>query len=108
MQRKHGSAHWICVFNSDGNSSANNTCHTLDSLSRGKITKNVENKIFALLLCKEPVIKIVKNPMQQLGNGVDCGVFAITYATSLAFGENPSLCLYNEPIMRQKLVNCLE
>ena len=108
MHPKHGSAHWICVFNSNGNSSANNTCHTLDSLSRGKITKNVENKRFALLLCKEPVIKIVINPMQQLGNGVDCGVFAIAYTMSLAFTENPSLCLYNEPIMRQQLVNCLE
>ena len=80
MQRKHGSAHWICVFNSDRNRFDNNTCYNLDSLSRGKITKNVEKKICASLLCKEPVIKVVINPVQQLGNGVDCGVFAIAYA----------------------------
>ena len=33
--------------------------------------------------------------VQQQGNGVDCGVFAIAYATSLAFGKSPSLCSYN-------------
>ena len=76
----NGSAHWICVFNSDRNRSENKTCYIWDSLSRGKITKNVEKKICALLLCKEPVIKVVINPVQQLGNGVDCGVFAIAYA----------------------------
>ena len=104
----NGSAHWICVFNSDRNRSENNTCHILDSLSRGKITKNLEKKICALLLSKEPVIKVVINSVQQQANGVDCGVFAIAYATSLAFGENPTLCSYNVPLMRQHLVNCLE
>ena len=46
--------------------------------------------------------------MQQQGNEVDRGVFAVAYATSLAFGENPSLCSYSVPLMRQHLVNCLE
>ena len=46
--------------------------------------------------------------MQQLGNGANRGVFAIAYAASLAFSENPSLCSYNVSIMRQQLVNCLE
>ena len=108
MQRKHGSAHWIYVFNSDRNRSDNNTCYILDSLSRGKITKNVEKKICASLLCKEPVIKVVINPVKQLGNGVNRGVFAIACTTPLAFSENPSLCSYNVSIMRQQLVNCLE
>ena len=104
----NGSAHWICVFNSDRNRSENNTCHILGSLFRGKITKNVEKKICALLLCKEPIIKVVINSVQQQENGVDCGVFAIAYGTSLAFGKNSTLCSYNMPLMRQHLVNCLE
>ena len=37
-------------------------------------------EIGALLRCKEPVIKVVINPVQQLGNEVNCGVFAIAYA----------------------------
>ena len=73
-----------------------------------KLQKMLRKKIFALLLSKEPVIKVVINLMQQQGNGVDCGVFAVAYATSLAFGENPSLCSYNVPLIRQHLVNCLE
>ena len=82
--------------------------YILDSLSRGKITKNVEKKICALLLCKEPVIKVVINSVFQQGNVVDCGVFAIALATSLAFDENPTSCSYNVPLMRQNLVNCFE
>ena len=97
----NGSAHWICEFNSDKNRSENNTCYILDSLSRVKVTKNVEKKICALLLCKEPVIKVVINSVQQQANGVDCGVFAIAYATSLAFGKNQSLSSCNVPLMRQ-------
>ena len=108
MQRKQGFAHWICIFNSDRNRSENNTCYILHSLSRGKITKNVEKKICASLLCEEPVIKVVINPVKQLGNGVNRGVFAIACTTPLAFSENPSLCSYNVSIMRQQLVNCLE
>ena len=104
----NGSGHWICVFNSDRNRSENNTCHILNSLSRGKITKNVEKKICALLLCKEIVIKVAINSVHQQANGVDCTVFETAYATSLAFGENPTLCSYNVPLMRQHLVNCLE
>ena len=46
--------------------------------------------------------------MQQQGNEVDSGVFALAYATSLAFGENPSLYSYNMPLMRKHLVNFLE
>ena len=53
-------------------------------------------------------LSYVINSAQQQANGVDCGVFAIAYATSLVFGENPTLCSYNVPLMRQHLVNCLE
>ena len=80
----------------------------MDSLSKGKITKNIEEKICTLLFCKEPVIKVVIKLVQQQANGVNCAVFAIAYVTSLVFGENPSLCSYNVPLMSQHLVNCLE
>ena len=33
---------------------------------------------------------------QQQGNGFDCGVFAIAFATSLANGEDPSRILYDQ------------
>ena len=80
----------------------------MDSLFKGKITKNIEEKICTLLFCKEPVIKVVIKLVQQQANGVNCAVFAIAYVTSLVFGENPSLCSYNVPLMSQHLVNCLE
>ena len=54
----NGSARWICAINSDRSRFENNTCYILDSLSTGKITKNVEKKICALLLCKKPFINL--------------------------------------------------
>ena len=38
----NGSAHCIFVFDSDKYRSEINTCYILDTLSRGKITKNAE------------------------------------------------------------------
>jgi len=36
----------------------------------------------------------------------DCGLFAITFATALAFGQNPSRQNFKQEEMRSHLVNC--
>ena len=46
--------------------------------------------------------------MQQQINCVDCGLFAIAFATSLAHNENPVKRVYNTAKLRQHLVLCLE
>ena len=36
----------------------------------------------------------------------DCGVFAIAFATAIAFGQNPSRQNFQQEKMRSHLVNC--
>ena len=45
--------------------------------------------------------------VQQQKNSVDCGLFAIAFATSLAFGDDPRDITYDEDVLRSHLVNCL-
>ena len=46
--------------------------------------------------------------VKQQGNGVDCGVYAIAFATSLAYGGNPEKESYDEKKIRPHLVECLK
>ena len=68
----------------------------------GRDGKNFDNKIRALLLCKEPDIKNVIRKWSRLWslcNGI-CHVSSV--------GENQSLSSYNVSLIRQHLVICLE
>ena len=38
----------------------------------------------------------------------DCGVFAAAYCTALSHGQNPSSYVYNQSMMREHLIKCLE
>lgn len=38
----------------------------------------------------------------------DCGLYAIAFATSIAFGDNPGSCLFDTQKMRRHLYHCLE
>ena len=44
----------------------------------------------------------------QQGNGYDCGAFAIAFATSLAYGEDPSKLSYDTKQLRNHLRACME
>ena len=43
-----------------------------------------------------PQLTIVSNSVQQQGNGVDCGVYAIAFASSLEYGSNPEKESYDK------------
>ena len=45
---------------------------------------------------------------QKQGNGFDCGVFAIAFATSLANGQDPSSLLYDPSKLRNHLRSCMD
>ena len=38
----------------------------------------------------------------------ECGIFAIAFATALAYGENPTQYLFDGSEMRSHLTMCLE
>ncbi len=45
---------------------------------------------------------------QQQKGGSDCGLFAITFATFLVFGQCPTHCQYMQKQLQCHLVQCLE
>ena len=104
-----GSLHWICVSNLKTSRNCNDTCYVYDSLSNGKITPSVTWKISNMLYCQEkPEIKVLIQSVQQQTNSVDCGLFAVAFATSLVFGANPSNATYDQKLMRRHFLTCLE
>ena len=54
-----------------------------------------------------PEISQVIMPAEQTG-GKDCGLFSIAYATDLALGQNPANFVYDQSVMRDHLLCCLE
>jgi hypothetical protein len=47
----------------------------------------------------------IANTIKQSGQD-DCGLFAIAYCTSLAYGQDPSAIVYFQGGMRQHLMKC--
>lgn len=46
--------------------------------------------------------------VQTQSNGIDCGLYAIANATTIAFGEDPEDKLYKDKVMWQHLIQCFE
>ena len=47
-------------------------------------------------------------PVQQKGNGVDYGLFAIAFAVTLAFGNKTEMISYDKGNLRHHLFKCLK
>ena len=102
-----GEMHWICVA-SKAPRLKNNFVEVYDSLNSGKISPVVKSQIAKFCFSSDPEIRVEIKKVQQQNNGVDCGVFAIAFAVSLAFKEDPTLIVYNIGEMRNHLVDCIE
>ena len=97
----------ICVANLNRNRAHNDYCEVYDSLNSENRKAKVADKVANMLYCRKPEIKKLIKSVQQQRNYVDCEVFAIAFATSLAFGDRPEEVIYDSKIMRQHLLNCL-
>lgn len=54
------------------------------------------------------MVNIRLEPCQKQKGSVDCGLFALAYATSIIFGEDVSTREYNQGKMRSHLISCFE
>ena len=85
-----------------------NEIHYLyDSLKKKHISKDVTAQIASYAYHPGPQLTILSKSVQQQGNGVDCGVYAIAFTTSLVYGSNPEKESYDKKI-RPHLVECLK
>ena len=101
-----GIFHWVCVSNIACRNS--NTVKLYDSLY-AKVAKHTKDQISNLLNCHDrDNIFIEVQPVQQQTNGVDCGVYALAFATALCFGKDPCEILLNRRTARKHLWWCLE
>ena len=53
-------------------------------------------------------MRVEISPVQQQAGSTDCGLFAIAFATDLAFGMDPVKISYQQSAMREHFVKCLE
>ena len=98
-----GSDHWVCI-SSIG--CLPGTVHLYDSYFHEVISQEIEDQTNDLLGGSLVALDFV--PVQQQSNHSDCGVFAIAFAASLAFGTDPSHVTFDVPRMRSHLADCLK
>ena len=93
-----GSNHWICVANMTSEKVDNDTHFIYYSLASRNISADVLSQIARYSKHEEPQLEIHVTDVQHQGSG-DCGVFAVAFATSLAFGQNPEKISYDKKLM---------
>ena len=61
-------------------------------------------QIAALLATNEPRVRLNFMDVQKQCGENDCGLFSISFATALAFGEQPGHYLFDQKVMRSHLI----
>ena len=94
--------HWVCMTSID---CPQGYVIVLDSL-HSPVSRELKQLAQDLLGPNFKGVRKVR--VQQQLNGSDCGIFAIAFATSLAYGQNPVSVSFDIPRMRPHLENCLK
>ncbi|XP_028409955.1 uncharacterized protein LOC114532611 [Dendronephthya gigantea] len=103
-----GYDHWVCVSNLEIDVKDPATVNMYDSMNQGFIAKFTKQQLASFMCIQSAEMKIIMKSVQQQTSHVDCGVFAIAFATALALGQDPSKLRYDVPKMRPHLVECLK
>ena len=97
--------HWVAISSAH----PGDFVRYYDSLNTDSCSnKKIVNTIADVVMCKRGYLEILSAGVQQQKNAVDCGVFAIAYATDVAFGIMPAESSYDVATMRLHLLRCLE
>ena len=98
--------HWVTV--SSPTESATSVVYLYDSLQKESLNKNLVKQIARLRKIEDAELCIISKAVQQQGNGYDCGIFAIAFATDIAYNRKPEQRTYNQSVMRKHLLAQLE
>ena len=81
----------------------------LDSMS-GDLSSSMQCQLAKIygVTGKSDTMRVEISPVQQQAGSTDCGLFAIAFATDLAFGMDPVKISYQQSAMREHFVKCLE
>ena len=97
--------HWLCL--STIGVSHPGTVRVFDSLFIKPNAIGVEHACQMLLHAGDTVTFINEKVQKQIGSA-DCGLFALAFATDLCQGLDPTTQRYDQALMRQHYVTCLE
>ena len=80
-----------------------------DSLQPKKIVPELQKQLATLYdhLADEKELRVFIPQVQFQRGATDCGCFAVAFAVSLLFGDDPRSLLYNQKEMRGHLKECL-
>ena len=82
----------------------------MDSRWCGRLTRDMEIQISQIYGDGKPSSSLTYElcPVQQQSGGKDCGLFAIAFATEVAYGGDPVIVSYQQAEMRSHLLSCFE
>ena len=102
----HVNNHWVTV--SSLTERATSVVYLYDSLQKETLNKNLVKQIARLRKSEDAEPRAISKAVQQQGNGYDCGIFAIAFATDIAYNHKPEQRTYNQSVMRKHLLAQLE
>ena len=94
VQVLHENNHWVTV--SSPTESATSVVYLYDSLQKESLNKNLVKQKEHLRKSKDAELRIISKAVQLQGNGYDCGIFAIVFATDVAQNHKPEQRTYEE------------
>ena len=101
-----GDSHWITISNIATLDTG--AVKIYDSMNDYMVPGSIKKIIARLLMSKKRYILLRHEDVQPQGDFTSCGLFALAFATSLCFGQDPRLAIYTRSLMRQQLLECLE
>ena len=94
-----GSIHWVCISNTG---CKEHEVNYYDSLSGSGVSWYLVQQIASIVHVN--VSELIMNTK----NGVDCGLYAFAFATSLLNGRNPEEQKYSVTDLRPHLLQCIQ
>ena len=103
-----GSMHCVCLSNIEKSKCCNGTHYVCNSLFKPKIMLDIVKQVASYLYHDKSTIYLVTRSVQQKEYGVDCGLFSIAFASTLAFSEDPLTITYDAALLRVNLIKCFD
>ena len=88
IQIIHDHNHWVTIY--CDSFAEKFIIYLCDDLQKSELSKYISRLVFSISHISESEMKIISRPVQQHLNGFDCGVYAIAYATDIAFDRDPA------------------
>ena len=102
---KNGRNHWLAVSTYN---CPRGEVYLMDSYFCGTVNDHIKRQICSILNCTEDLLKINVVSVQQQTNGVDCGLFAISFVHHiLSENCNPEDLRIDPVKLRPHLLRCL-